>query len=402
LAFLATEVPGFSSARFHLSAGKPHSPAKAVSIKNGLLENGIIQTRVDAESGNLVEVALRGRPANLVDASGGASANEYLFLEGSDVAKIQRSGRVKILVEETGPLVASLRIESSAPGCNSLMRRVRLVAGADWIELSNVLDKKRADIDPHPEDAAFAREYAQHGGKESVQFAFPFAVPDGRMHMDIPLATMSPDVDQLPGSCKNWLPVGRWVDVSNAQQGVTWVSLDAPLVEVGGISATMLGSQRDPAIWREHIGPTQKLYSWVMNNHWGTNYCAYQEGIVEFRYALRAHSGYDPAAASRLAIGLSQPLIASVASSSPPSPPLLQVEPSDVLALTLKTSEDGDAWIVRLFAASEDMRTAKLHWSSHSVRRFWQSDLSEKPIKPLDREITIAGWDLVTLRADRR
>jgi len=39
---------------------------------------------------------------------------------------------------------------------------------------------------------------------------------------------------------------------------------------------------------------------------------------VEFRYALRAHGGYDPAAASRLAIGLSQPLMSSVASASRP------------------------------------------------------------------------------------
>ena len=79
--------------------------------------------------------------------------------------------------------------------------------------------------------------------------------------MDIPLAEMRPEIDQLPGSCKNWLPVGRWIDVANAVQGVTWVTLDAPLVEVGGITATMLGSQRDPTIWREHIERTQKFYS---------------------------------------------------------------------------------------------------------------------------------------------
>jgi len=79
---------------------------------------------------------------------------------------------------------------------------------------------------------------------------------------------------------------------------------------------------------------------------------------VEFRYALRAHSGYDAAAASRLAIGLSQPLLASAAGSNSPAPPLLQIEPPDVLALALKPSEDGNAWIVRLFGASGEDRTA--------------------------------------------
>jgi hypothetical protein len=42
--------------------------------------------------------------------------------------------------------------------------------------------------------------------------------------------------------------------------------------------STMLGSQKIPAVWRQHIEPTQTFYSWVMNNHWGTNYLAYQSG----------------------------------------------------------------------------------------------------------------------------
>lgn len=401
LAFLVRSVPAFGSARFHLSKEKPHRPAKAASLADGLLENGIVRARIDAATGNLVELALRGKTANLVDTGGGEAANEFLFLEGSDLTKIEKSGPVRITIEEPGPLVASLRIESAAPGCNSLVRRVRLTAEADWIEFSNIVDKKRAAIDPHPENAAIAREFSQHGGKESAQFAFPFAIPGGKMHIDIPLAAMRPEADQIPGSCKNWLPVGRWIDVANEGEGVTWVTLDAPLVEVGGITATMLGSQRNPDIWREHIEPTQKFYSWIMNNHWGTNYRAYQEGPVEFRYAIRAHGGYDPAAASRLAIGMSQPLLASASSANPPSEPFLQIEPSDVLALALKPSEDGKAWIVRLFGASGEERKARLHWSTPAPPRLWLSDLSEKPIEPVEGEIAVAGWDLVTVRADR-
>jgi alpha-mannosidase len=179
------------------------------------------------------------------------------------------------------------------------------------------------------------------------------------------------------------------------------VSLDAPLVEVGEMSATLAGAQHNPLLWRDHIVATQRLYSWVMNNHWETNYRAYQEGAVEFRYALRAHGGYDPAAAGRFAIGLSQPLVASIASSDTPPRPLLQIEPSDVLALALKPSDDGSAWIVRLFGASGEQRKARLRWSTPEQPRLWLSDLSEKPLNVLDGEITVAGWDLVTVRADR-
>jgi len=278
---------------------------------------------------------------------------------------------------------------------------MRLAAGADWIEIANILDKKRAPLNPQPGNNNTGRAWAQYGGKESVQFAFPFTVPEGKMHMDVPLAEMRPEIDQIPGANKNWLPVGRWIDVSNEQLGVTWVTLDAPLVEVGEISATIPGSQHNNALWRQHIAPTQKFYSWVMNNHWETNYRAYQEGVVEFRYALRANKGYKPAAASQLAIGVSQPLVASAANSNAPLPSLLQIEPSDVLALTLKRSNDDNAWIIRLFGASGEERKARLHWSTRPPSQLWLSDLSEKPIEPLKEEIRVSGWGLVTVRADR-
>jgi alpha-mannosidase len=212
---------------------------------------------------------------------------------------------------------------------------------------------------------------------------------------------MRPETDQLPGSCKNWLPVGRWIDVSNDDYGVTWATLDAPLVEIGGITATMLGSQRDPSVWRKHIEPTQTFYSWIMNNHWGTNYLAYQEGKVEFRYALRPHGRHDAAEASRFAIGLTEPLLAVAgADVEPVSTSFLRVDPADVLALTLKPSEDGQAWIVRLFGASGEPRQVKLTWFPPTGKT-WLSNLAEGELSPAADEMSIAGWELVTLRVER-
>jgi len=402
LAVLVTNVPAFGIASYKLSAKKPHHAGTPASIKDNVLENGFVRAKIDSATGNIVELNLHGKTQNLVDSQKGGSVNEYLFLSGNDVAHLEKSGPAKVVVEDHGPLIVSVRVEASAPSCNSLVRRVRLAAETDYLELTNIVDKKRAALNPHPGSGDQAGEFAQRGSKESIQFAFPFAVPEGKMSMDIALGNMQPEVDQLPGSCKNWLPVGRWIDVANKEYGVTWATLDAPLVEVGMISATMLGSQRDPNIWRKHIEPTQTFYSWVMNNHWGTNYRAYQEGPVAFRYALRPHQGYDAAAASRFAIGLSEPLLATSSSNSKPSSEsLLRVEPADVLALTLKPSDDGKAWIVRLFGASGEPRKAKLTWSTQSAGKTWLSNLAEEQLDSADGEIPVAGWELVTLRVDR-
>jgi len=338
---------------------------------------------------------------NLVKTDGPYRANQLLFVAGQDVNHVQSTGAAKITVEENGPLVISVLVESSAPTCKSLSRRIRLVAGADYLELANTVDKLPAALNPHPGAGGPGDEFAQRGSKESIQFAYPFAVPDGQVRVDIPLGNMQPEIDQLPGSCKNWLPVGRWVDVSNERAGVTWVTQDAPLVEVGEISATMLGSQRNPNVWRKHIEPTQTFFSWVMNNHWGTNYRAYQEGLVTFRYALRPHTRYDAAASTRFAIGLSEPLKAqAIAASAKPVFPCLSIEPSDVIALTFKPSEDRSAWIVRLFGASGEARKAKLKWLRPGEAELWLSNLAEEKLERIVGDFEIAGWDLLTLRVE--
>jgi alpha-mannosidase len=139
-----------------------------------------------------------------------------------------------------------------------------------------------------------------------------------------------------------------------------------------------------------------------MNNHWGTNYRAYQEGPVEFRYALWPHRQYDAAAASRFAIGLTEPLLATTASSQQSSTQsLLRVEPGDVLVFALKPSDDGKAWIVRLFGASGEARNATLKWSGPAVGKTFLSNLAEEDLEPAPNEIAVAGWELVTLRVER-
>ena len=274
--------------------GPPSTEGQAVA-QGAELDNGWLHLRVDEKSGAIVELTARGLDGNLADTRDGQALNDYLFLPGDDLKQIARNGPVTITVKEHGPLVASLLIESDAPGCRKLSRELRLTAGLDHVELINTVDKRRAAIPAQAGDWKFA----QKGGKESVNFAFPFLVPDGVMTLDIPLGWMQPETDQMQSACKNWFTVGRWIDISNRDRGVTWVTLDAPLVQLGGITATLLGSQNNPDIWRKKVDQTQKGYSWAMNNHWGTNYQAYQEGPTVFRYVLRPHRASDPAEFSR-------------------------------------------------------------------------------------------------------
>ncbi|MGE5610505.1 MAG: glycoside hydrolase family 38 C-terminal domain-containing protein [Bacillota bacterium] len=390
MVFLAKDVAPFSARRFSVSAGLAHAEAAATATGT-LLENGIVRVRVDEKTGGIVELTAKGFDGNFADTSSGEALNDYLYLPGDDLKGLKRNGPVKVSVGEKGPLVASLIVESDAPGCKKLVRELRVVAGMDHVELINRVDKARLQV----------KSYMAKEGKESVNFAFPFNVPGGQMVLDIPLGMMRPEEDQMPSACKNWFTVGRWADVSNKDRGITWVTLDAPLVQVGGITANLLNSQTNPDVWRKKVDATQKLYCWAMNNHWGTNYRAYQEGPTTFRFILRPHGRPDPAEASRFATGFSQPLLAvRTDAGNAPAKPLLMIQPADVLVSSLKPSDDGKAWIVRLFGASGESRTVTLNWGERQPRAIFYSDTSERRGEQAGDRIGVPGNGMISLRVE--
>ena len=339
--------------------------------------------QVDAASGAIESLRSPILNAELCDAKSGIGLNRYYYVLGSDVKRARQSGAAKVTVKESGPLVASLLVESDAPGCAKLSREIRVIDGLDRVDIINTLDKTAVRK------------------KEGVHLGFAFNVPGGTMRMDIPWAVIRPEIDQLPGACKNWFTVGRWVDVSNREYGVTWATLDAPLVEVGAITANMIGSQMNPNAWIGKIEPSQTFYSWVMNNHWHTNYRADQSGPTTFRYALQPHKQYDPIAAQRFGIECSQPLVVVPARGvAPAAAPFLELDTPDVIVASIKPSADGRAQIVRLFGAAGKPAKVKLNWNSSRARAVYRSNLAEDRVAPIAGPVDVGAWEIVTLRVE--
>jgi len=215
------------------------------------------------------------------------------------------------------------------------------------------------------------------------------------MRMDIPWAAVRIEDDLMPGACKNYFTVQRWVDVANDEFGVTWATIDAPLFEVGRITC-------DPTAvgWLKQLEPTQTLYSYVMNNYWETNYKAGQEGPTTFRYSIRPHRNYCPTAAERFGIERSQPLVAVAADpkSRPQSAPL-QVAGNSAVLTCLKPTPDGRGLVIRLFNAADAAGAATIRWADPPPAKVELCDLTEEPIGKAPEAIELGPWQIVTLRA---
>ena len=80
---------------------------------------------------------------------------------------------------------------------------------------------------------------------------------------------------------------------------------------------------------------------------------------------------------------------------------MLKIDSPNILLSELKPSDDGKAWIVRLFCASNEETSTHLTWSSNNIGQTYLSNLAEEPLRPIHGDITLAGWELVTLRVER-
>ncbi|MFA6129215.1 MAG: polysaccharide lyase family protein [Bacteroidales bacterium] len=390
LAVLGVTVAPFSSSRYSLMPGKAF-PEGSVAVGQNTILNNLIQCEIDPVRGDIISLIDNRTGKNLIDKTGGRAANQYIFLEGNDLSNLKGNGKVKITIKEKGPLVGCLEITSEAPGCNNLTRQLWLADNADFLVIVNVVDKKRA---PMPEKIGEWFD-AQNKNKESVNFGFPFAVNQGIMRLDLPLGQMIPEKDQMPSACKNWFTVGRWADVSNDNEGITWVTLDAPLVEVGEISATLIGSQNNPDIWRKKVQPTQTFYSWAMNNHWGTNYRQHQEGPVVFRYILRPHAAFDATEASRFATGFSQPLVIRPAGKDVYSVPFT-LDAKAVTVIAFKPADDGEGFILTLYnpGKTPDKFTLK----PNSGGKIYHCDTGETILGELPPTVELTGQGVMQVR----
>jgi alpha-mannosidase len=382
--FLATDVPALRSKLYRTDQSDP-SDRSDLFVGPTALENAILKVTLDAQTGDITSLVDKRTGHDYVNRGSPYALNSFRYLHGGD-APAEASGptEVKISIKEQGPLVASLLVESKAEGCNKLTREIRIVAGQPYVEILNTVDK------------------ISTRAKEGIHFGFAFNLPDGATaRMDIPWGVMNPATDQLDGANKNWLACQRWIDVSGGDRGVTWVPIEAAIVEFGDITANLLGAVALNS-WSKKLGDTRTVISWALNNHWHTNFPLEQGGVIPFRYAILPHGAYDPVVANRFGLEQNRPLLAVPAAKNPVEAPLVTADNPRVFVSTLKPAEDGKAIILRLRSLSDKAETVTLAFPAGAPKSVRLCAREEIPGAPVAGPVSLLPFGLATLRVELR
>lgn len=380
LVFLAKDVPALGSAHFRVMKGAAVQEG-GCSVQGTTLENEFLQVRLDEKTGNIVSVQRKGEAYNYIDTSVDGGANSFAWLPANkDLPHADTVTAVSVV--EKGPLVVELRVDSKAKGCRSVSRSVRLVSGLPWVEISNTVDKL-----PWEE-------------KDGIHFGFGFNIPQSTTKVDIPWGVMEVEKDQWKQGNRNWLTLQRWLDVSNQTHGVTWCSLDAPLFEYGNRWANIALGWGGQGPWQKKLAASSTIYSWVMNNHWHTNFPTTQEGPVTFRYRMYPHSKFDIVDSNRFGLGQAQPLVHVVAGKDPKLSPVLAIDNERVYVTVLKSTARDNEMIVRLRSVSDKEETLTLTYPARQPSKVCICNLEEIPGEEIRGAFAIRPYGQMTLKIE--
>ncbi|MEP7325842.1 MAG: glycoside hydrolase family 38 C-terminal domain-containing protein [Gemmatimonadota bacterium] len=326
-------------------AASPPATEPPARAQGDSIWNGRVVVRVNPATGAIASVRWQGR--ELVDPLRGGW-NRYRYVPGIDTSGARDAAVSRIEVIDDGPLVATLRITSDAPGANRLVREVTLYAGDDAVRLVTHLDK------------AAVRE------KEAVHIAFPLLVPGGLVRMEQGFAVVRPDSDQAEGANRNVYPVQRWLDASNGEFGVSVLTPDLPLWELNGLTAEAFRQPDGREDWLQRALPGTELITYAMNNYWHTNFKADQPGPVTFRVVLVPHSPFDAAATTRAALEISEPPVVLRADGGPVRRPRFVLEGEGVVVSSVTADSGGSVVSTRLWNPGDKAARVQLRWEEAS------------------------------------
>ena len=395
------DLPGLSLRRHPLRRGDAPAQTRQPLSRSITLENARHRLTIDATRGCAVGWRDKRLDRELV-ASDRFGLGQFVYVQGGEGTRIARSDPRLPLPELE--ILDGFRLIDAEFEHSAIADRVRVSGEVAFGEAEFEWSLPRDGA--HIEVALRYRKRATFA-KEAAYVAFPLALDGARVRSDSQLGWIDWDRERLPGAGVEWLPLQTAVWLEDADASVALASPDVPLFCSGDIVR---------GTWATHA-PVRggRVFSYLLNNYWHTNYRAAQSGDIVVRYRLLSDRAIDAARAHRFGWEARRPLFGqrmSFQDFRAPEPPydaaststFARVEPETVALSTLVAARDGEGWVVRVQEIAGRECAATIEFSGLHIARAWRCDHLERAAAELavgekgELRVSLGPWQLATIR----
>lgn len=282
-----------------LVADEPRSQ-KSGEPAHGVFENQYYRLKFDSLSGKITHLTDKELSLELLDSNEkwplgtviyerlGKNRSQLELLKLEDYTRTAWTG-LKVGELKRGPVFNSIIIKGIIEGCadqSVIICEIRLYNNEKKLEFCYSM-KKLPVTDP-----------------EGVYVSFPFNLVQGRHVAELAGGSMVPGTGQIEGSSTDWLGIQNYVALRNDRAQIIMSSPEIPLFQLGAIN---LGS-----FARKYEPESGKIFSWVLNNYWTTNFFAKQEGELKWSYQVTSSADTSDCLAARFGWSNRIPLLTRI------------------------------------------------------------------------------------------
>lgn len=284
---------GYKALKIEVTDEKKQESDIHIHANAEVLENGYYRIVIDKTTGGIREFYDKELQENLYDDENLYSIGQPIreTLEARDKMTPSHSTVFHVKVEpgSTGEVWSSIKVLADLEGFTK--GEAENPKGLQWeIRLYN-----------HSKKVEFAYQASKEiiTTPEGLYVAFPFRLPGSRITFETIGGTLVQG-EQLPGSSSDWNIAQNFVSIKAPQGQIIIVSDEVPLWHFSDFN--MGKFERNPKPGKPW------LFSWVMNNYWFTNFRAFQEGTVNWTYAITTTGDTSISTASKFARGYRNPV----------------------------------------------------------------------------------------------
>jgi alpha-mannosidase len=398
ITFIAEDLPpmGYKTYRI-MPCDMKSSSSTSIKVYDSSMENRYYKIKINPKTGSVESIYDKELGKELVDKEAPHEFNQYIARSPTDGIE---HPAVYSTVEKgkSGPVLGSLIVKGKGVGSPKRTQEITIYDKIKRIDFANRILR---DSTPLLE----------------VYFAFPFKIEKPQMKFEATNSVITPIEDQIPGSCTDYYAIQHWVNIYNKDASVTFSSIDAHMVELGGLWPGYVSYAHHhitpPGYGHDFLKPGELkksyIYSYAIDNNFGTNFQPTHVSDVLFRYSFTSNTenwgnGFSKDFGWAIHTPLKPVYIKGKKEGSLPiSKSFFEINKKNILLLNLKISEDKKGIIVRLIETEGKETNVTVDLTFFPIKKALLTNIVEEELKNLQIEegkvtVNIKPFSIVTIK----